>query len=131
MRQPNGPYYLLWHSQDIPQDVDLKLIKRLIDRRLQQCLKLLQPILDFQPRLGVLDISVLVCVRNRRVGVVLESEFFRWSVEKPVFETRDSLVDEIVYGVDYVVDEGLRACLSVASQSTMYVFVEGPLTRGV
>ena len=67
MRQPHPPHQIIRDLENIPQHVNLKLVKRPVDRGLQQRLELVQPILNLQPRLGVLDVSVLVGVRDRRV----------------------------------------------------------------
>ena len=77
MRQPHPPHQIVRNLENIPQHINLKLVKRPIDRGLKQRLQLMQPILNLQPRLGVLDVSVLVCIGDRVCGgCVLETEAF-------------------------------------------------------
>jgi hypothetical protein len=46
MRQSDRSQHLCRHGQDIPQHVDLQLVKSLVDRGLEQRLQLVQAILD-------------------------------------------------------------------------------------
>ena len=108
MAQPNPPDQVLRDGQDIPQHVYLKFIKRLIYCSLQQCLKLVQSIFNLQSRLWVLDISIIIRVGDRIGRGVRESQALGGSSKKAGLKTRYRLVDEVVYRVDYVVDEGLN-----------------------
>ena len=107
MAQPNPPDQVLRDGQDIPQHVYLKFIKRLIYCSLQQCLKLVQSIFNLQSRLRVLDIPIIIRVGDRIGRGVRESQALGGSSKKAGLETRYCLVDEVVYRVDDVVDEGL------------------------
>lgn len=99
---------VLRHSEDVSQDVDLEFIERLVHRRLEQRLELVQSILDFQLRLWIFDIAVRIGVRNGRAVVgVAEAQPLGRCRQQPRFETGDGLVDEVVDGVDDIVYQGL------------------------
>ena len=116
MAQPNPPDQVLRDGQDIPQHVYLKFIKRLIYCSLQQCLKLVQSIFNLQSRLWVLDIPIIIRVGDRIGRGVRESQALGGSSKKAGLKTRYRLVDEVVYRVDDVVDEGLTGKIRTAAQ---------------
>lgn len=62
MRQPHPRRQVVGDSQDVPQDPDLKLVKRLVDRRFQQRLKLMHAILELGCRFRVFDVAVAISV---------------------------------------------------------------------
>lgn len=65
MAQSDPTPQLLRHAQDTPQGKDLKLIKVLVDRGLQQCFQLMHSVLNLLPRFGILDVAVAICVSDR------------------------------------------------------------------
>lgn len=65
MFKPHPEEQILRHGENIPQHVNLKLVERLIDICFEQCLQLMQPILNFQLRLRINDVAILVRIRNR------------------------------------------------------------------
>ncbi len=110
MPQPHPPGQLIRHRQNIPQRINLKLVKRLIHRRLQQRLELMHAILNLGRRIGVLDIAVAVGIRDRKASwrfVRAEAEGWRRQGEETVLDGFDGVVDDGVDGVDDFVDEGL------------------------
>lgn len=66
MRQSDPPRQIIRHSQNITQRINLKLIKRLIHRSLEQSFQLVHAVLNLVPGLGVLDLAIAVRVRNRQ-----------------------------------------------------------------
>lgn len=103
MRQPDPPRQLIRHRQNIPQRINLKLVKRLVHRRLQQGFQLVHAVLDLD--LGDL---VLAAVRGGGEVPVVEAEGRRRDGEETVFDGFDGAVDDSVDGVDDFVDEGLK-----------------------
>lgn len=96
------------YSEDVSQDVDFEFIKRLVNRRLEQCLKLMQPVLNLQSRLRVVDIAVCISVRNgRRVVGVAKTQALGGRRQQTRFKAGDSLIDEVVDGIDDIVYQGL------------------------
>jgi len=64
MPQPHPRRQIIWNRQDIPQRPDLEIIKRLVDRRLKQCLQLMHAILYLGRSFGVFDIAIPIRIRN-------------------------------------------------------------------
>ena len=72
MRQPHPRRQIIGNSQDIPQGIYLKLVERLIDRRFEQRLELMHPILELGCRFCVFDVAVAIGVRyNNGIGAVI------------------------------------------------------------
>ena len=71
----------------------------------------MRPILDLGRRVGVLDITVAIGVRDRRNAgrrlICAEAEGTGREGEETVFDSFDGVVDDGVDGVDDFVDEGL------------------------
>ena len=63
MSQPHPRRQIIRNSQDIPQCIDLKLIKRLINRRFKQRLKLMHAVLELCCRFLVVAIAISVRCR--------------------------------------------------------------------
>jgi len=92
------------HGQDISQHVDLKFVKVLVDRRVQQCFQFVKAFFDLVLGLGILQPAIVVpFTRWDR----LEAQSFGRDREQAGLETADSLIDEIVDRVDDVVNQRL------------------------
>ena len=63
MSQPHPRRQIIRNSQDIPQCIDLKLVKRFINRRFEQRLKLMHAILELCCRFLVLAVAISVRYR--------------------------------------------------------------------
>lgn len=108
MIQSQPIHQILRHGEDIPQHVNLEFIKGFIDRCLEQGLELMQAILNLKFGFWVLNIAICVCIGYcRRVLILAKSEAFRRCGQQAGLETRDSLVDEVIYRIDDVVDQRL------------------------
>lgn len=93
----------LFHSQDIPQRIYLEFIKRLVRRVHKQRLELVASVFD----LILLQTLVLSHLRFCEVCGFGEAELLRREVQETGLDGFDGPVDYGVYGVDYVVNEGL------------------------
>lgn len=60
MRQPHPRRQIIRDRQDIPQRIDFKLVKRLINRRFEQRLELMYAVLELGCRFWVLDVAVAI-----------------------------------------------------------------------
>lgn len=113
MPQSDPAEQILWDSENIPEHVYLELVKCLIDGRLQQRLQLVQPVLDLQPGFGILDVAVLVGVRDGgAIGGVGKAQAFGRGRQQARLEAGDGLVDQVVDGVDHIVYERLLEWLA-------------------
>lgn len=66
MLQSQPSQQILRHRENVSQHVDLKLIKGFVDICLEQRLKQVQSIFNFQLRFRIDNVSFLVGVGNRR-----------------------------------------------------------------
>lgn len=110
MAQSDPTPQLFRHAQDTPQGKDLKLIKVLVDRGLQQRFQLMHAVLDLLPRFGILDVAVAIGVSNRQVGrglVGRKGESRGRLGEEARLDGGDGAVDDGVDRVDDVVDQRL------------------------
>lgn len=62
MRQSHPRRQIVRDRQDVPQCINLKFIKRLVDGRFEQCLKLMHTILELGRRFWVLNITIAISV---------------------------------------------------------------------
>lgn len=113
MAQPYPWCKLFRHGQDAPQHVDLQLVEVLIHGRLQERFELVDSIVDLCPRLRIYCVPVGVIVRRAVLGggSVCEAERCGGGIGQPVFDSGNGAVDELVDGVDDIVQQGL-GCVS-------------------
>lgn len=117
MLQPHPREQVLRHSEDIPQHVDLKFVKRLIHIGLEQRLQLVQPVLNLKLRLGVNHIAIFVGFGDRgTVAGMRKAQAFWWGGKQARLQTRNRLVNQVIYRVDNVIYERLEVGQHTVSQ---------------
>lgn len=99
---------VLRHSENIPQDIDLKLVKRFINIGFEQRLQLVQPVLNLQLRLRINNIAILISVGDGgTVAGMRETQTLGRRGQQAGFQTGDGLVDQVIDRVDNIIYERL------------------------
>ena len=81
------------YRQNVPEHIDLKLVKILIDRRVQQGFKFVKAFFNLLLRFRIIHLFCAMLA----IGLdSLESEFLWWGGQQPRLQAPDSLVNKVV-----------------------------------
>jgi len=108
MLEPHPGEQVLGHGENIPQHVDLKLVKGLVDIGFQERLQLVQTILKLKLGFRVKNIAIFVSFGDgRTVAGVREAQALGRRCKETGLEAGDCLVYQIIDRVDNIIYERL------------------------